>query len=377
MPGRRLILGAALLVGPLLGCAPALADPFNEPLRILERWTSVHWGRDCFVWVVHYPGELVEPWVEAEALRSGMSEAERLAYRERFVSDLRLDNSETFLVSVHSFGARPVSLAPASENVALLASSGVRVPPVRYDSGLDSPANGIVQGLVFFPKQGDENFSIVIKGMADEERLFSFEGAGTAAAPIAAPEPEVVVVDLPKRKGTVRPVRPQKPRVVEPAPPTPPAPPVPREVPPLLQEDSRDMAAFVESVKAEKPEKAEKAATPKDEAPARQPQNLENAYVSREHVLRQFLGLWADNRPSEMYDMLADASRRIISRENFAKEVAKASDLRAGLRDNYRIEWIGEERARVVTDRRLLMFRSLLTRTLGVVREGSSWKIVW
>ena len=56
--------------------------------------------------------------------------------------------------------------------------------------------------------------------------------------------------------------------------------------------------------------------------------NSENSYVSREQVLRQFLSLWAANRAGEMYDMLSDASRRIISRENFAKEVARAADFR-------------------------------------------------
>jgi len=37
----------------------------------------------------------------------------------------------------------------------------------------------------------------------------------------------------------------------------------------------------------------------------------------------------------------------------------------------------GEERAKVITDRRFLMFRSLVVRTLGVTREGSAWKVVW
>ena len=136
------------------------------------------------------------------------------------------------------------------------------------------------------------------------------------------------------------------------------------------------MAEFVESMRAPKTSKdqALPEPAPKESAPR---QNFEDAYVSREHVLRQFLGLWADGRSSEMYDMLSDASRRTISRENFVREVAKASELRAGLRDGYRIDWIGEERAKVIADRRLLMFRTLVSRTLGVVREGSSWKIVW
>ena len=389
-----LLLIVCVLAGLLLAAPQARAVeaelPLDETLRILERWTSAHWGRDCFVWVVHYPEELAGPWVEAEAQKTGMTEASRNAYREKFISELELNKSETFLVSVYSFGPRPVSLAPASDNITLLTSTGERVRPTRYDSGLDSPAGGVVQGLVFFPKQPDEDFSLALRGLGvHEEQLFSFTGGGQplslAAARVEA-EPEVVIVDLPKQpakktKGTEKPAQSQR-RKVEPAPETPPAPPAPREIPPLLAEDSRDMAAFVQSVRergapkaASSPEKDEK----QKKAPATpvKPQNTGDAYVSREHVLRQFLGMWAGNRAEEMYEMLSEGSRKVISRENFAKEVAKASDFRSGLKGEYRIEWIGEERARVITNRRMLMFRTLVTRTLGVVREGSSWKIVW
>ena len=78
-----------------------------------------------------------------------------------------------------------------------------------------------------------------------------------------------------------------------------------------------------------------------------------------------------------MYDMLSENSKKLISRENFAKEVAKSSDMRSGLKGDYRINWVGEERAKVITTHKSLFFKSVSTRTLGVTREGSSWKIVW
>ena len=114
-------------------------------------------------------------------------------------------------------------------------------------------------------------------------------------------------------------------------------------------------------------------------APARteRPSNVDSAYVSRESVLRKFLSLWAENRANDMYMMLSDASKRNISRENFAKEVAKDSAMREGLRGDYRIDWLGEERAKVITTRKTLVFKSVTTRTLGVTREGSSWRVVW
>ena len=139
----------------------------------------------------------------------------------------------------------------------------------------------------------------------------------------------------------------------------------------LFVESVRDRGASSDSGAVDKTDKRE------SPAPENPEKGAQSAYVSREQVLRQFLTFWADNRPGEMYAMLSATSRKMLSPENFAREVAKASDLRAGLKDGYRIDWVGEERARVTTDRRFLMFRSLVVRTLGVTREGSSWKVVW
>ncbi len=392
-------LAAVLSISPrALGDAPAeqVANPFGETIRVLEQWTVSHWGRDCFVWIVYYPKELIEPWVEAEVLRVGMSEAERRAYRDTFVSELRMDRTEPFLVSVYAFGARPVSLAPVSDNILLVTAAGERVRPVRYDTNLDQPLRGLVQGLVFFPKQRNTDFAVAVKGMGGyDERLFSFAPAASLGGwdGEADPSPEetrTVVVELPKKPApkrvSVRPVQPPKP-AEHPAVPMAPPPSAPRPIPPLLAEDSGDMALFVESVRdrgasldrgeADRTDKKESASPETLEAPEKPEKNAQSAYVSREQVLRRFLTLWADNRPDEMYAMLSAESRRMLSPENFAREAAKASDFRAGLKDGYRIDWVGEERARVITDRRFLMFRSLVVRTLGVTREGSSWKIVW
>ena len=392
-------LAAVLSISPrALGDAPAeqVANPFGETIRVLEQWTVSHWGRDCFVWIVYYPKELIEPWVEAEVLRVGMSEAERRAYRDTFVSELRMDKAEPFLVPVYSFGARAVSLAPVSDNILLVTAAGERVRPVRYDTNLDQPLRGLVQGLVFFPKQRNTDFAVAVKGMGGyDERLFSFAPAASpeewdGGAIPASEETKTVVVELPKkpasRKVSVRPVKPPKP-AEHPAVPMAPPPSVPRPIPPLLAEDSGDMALFVESVRdrgasldrgeADRTDKKESASPETLEAPEKPEKNAQSAYVSREQVLRRFLTLWADNRPDEMYAMLSAESRKMLSSENFARETAKAADFRAGLKDGYRIDWVGEERAKVITDRRFLMFRSLVVRTLGVTREGSSWKVVW
>ena len=360
------------------------SDPFNETIRILERWTATHWGQDCFVWVVHYPEELIAPWVESEALRSNMTESQRENFRRNFVNELKLDSSETFLVSVYSFGARPFNLSPVRENITLLAASGERITPSKFDSSLESPSAGVVQGLVFFPKQSNKDYVISLKGMGRDERIFSFGPPEIPPAPVKQEqEPEVVVVNLPKKQPR------KKPEVKKEEDLTPPPPPMipPRPITPIFQETSSDMADFVKSVRERgntKPESspsssqaASTPATPRQELKTARPTNIDNAYSSRESVLRRFLTLWSLNSANEMYDMLSENSKKLISRENFAKEVAKSSDMRSGLKGDYRINWVGEERAKVITTHKSLFFKSVSTRTLGVTREGSSWKIVW
>ena len=362
-----MIIGA----GNFLPSYSAELSPSEKTIRLLERWTCSHWGQDCFVWVVHYPEEIADVWAESEALRSGMSDAERERYRKNFVSELQLDKSETFLVSVYSFGARPVNLSPVRDNVSLFMSTGERVKPSRYDGSLENPSGGVVQGLVFFPKQSNKDYVIGIRGMDSRERVFSFEPPQTPA-PAPKKNDDVVVVNIPKRQTKkAAPVVPAKKQT------PPPPPPVPHKpIPPIFQDSSKDIAEFIQTIhnkdRKDTPASADKPAL----TPAR-PSNIDNSYTSRESVLRRFLNLWADNRADNMYAMLSDASKRNISRENFAKEIAKDSAMRQGLKGDYRIDWIGEERAKVITTRKTLVFRQVVTRTLGVTREGSSWRVVW
>lgn len=374
-PNKMLISAGKLLLAGIFTAGiffvradAAEVTAFDQTIRILERWTSSHWGQDCFVWVVHYPEELAKPWAESEALRAGMSDAEQERFREDFVSELQLNTSETFLVSVYSFGARPVNLNPVRDNVSLLASTGERIKPVKYDGALDNPSAGVVQGLVFFPKQTNKDYVIGIRGMGRSERIFSF--APPEAPPVTPQKSDVVVVNVPPKK-------PRKPVPVPVKKPTPPLPPPipPKPIKPIFQQESSDMAEFVKSVKERGNDT--KNDTPPPSPPKRQV-NTENAYSSRESVLRRFLNLWADGSYSDMYDMLSESSKKIISRENFAKEAGKASDIRAGIKGgDFRIDWLGDERAKVITVRKTLVFRTVSSRTIGVRREGSSWRVVW
>jgi len=334
-------------------------------------------GQDCFVWIVHYPEELANSWAESEALRSGMTDLEQENFKKNFISELKLDEAETFLISIYSFGMRPIKISPASENIALLSSSGERIKPVKYDSALDYPTAGIVQGLVFFPKQINKDYAIALKGMSSSERIFSFAPA-EISAPVKKAEKEdknkkdVVIVNLPKRQ----PKKKDPETAITPLPPAPAIPPKPFK--PLFAEDknSNDMEDFVSSIKNRNA--MSKDLTPKATSKNSRPVNLDNSYSSRETVLRKFLSLWAELNSVEMYEMLSESSKKNISRENFAKAIAKASDFRANLKKgNFNIDWVGEERAKVIVTQKALFIKSLITKTLGVTREGSSWKIVW
>jgi hypothetical protein len=389
-----------LLLFSLWSFSVAFAGPLEDTVRILERETSFHWGRDCLVWIVHYPEDLVDPWVDAEAGRAGMSEAERRAYRESFMSDISMGKAEAFLFTVYAFGPRPLSFAPFSEKVALVTSEGKRFKPVRYDRFLDQPVSGIAQGLVFFPKQKGEEYALAVQGMGVyDERLFAFgshpsQPYGSPAAGEA--EPEVVVVELPRAKdgnranggskeSGVKKAPPEKnsvrkaglpdaPKVIErpqPAPPLVTRPNVPEIV--ISEPEPQSMADFIASVRGE-----EKGLSSADETGApREDENKDNVYVSREKTIRSFLDLWMKGDSDGMYAMLSSSSRESYSPEAFGEEMRKGADFRAALRDGYSINWTGPDRAKITAVKRLLVIRTLAVRTLGVLREGSAWKIVW
>ena len=368
------------------------ANPFEETIQILENSTSFHWGRDCLVWIVHYPEALVEPWVESEAGRVGMTESERESYKEGFVSGLSLGTMEPFLLTVYAFGPRPLDFSPISEKVALITSEGERVKPSRYDRTFDQPVNGVVQGLIFFPKQQSRDFALALRGMGVyDERVFSFSGRPAAeTTPADGERSEVVIVDLPildppsvspsdTPKETPKPApRPKpapkkrEPKVIGGPRDSPPAQPVEKAKEPVIvvtePESSQSMAEFVESMRSgDRKADAEKAEN----------QETDSLYASREKMVTTFLDLWVKHDPETMYSMLSENSRKLFSRETFESELRKAADFIGALRDGYTIDWLGTERAKIVAVKRILLIRTLVSRTLGVVREGSGWKIVW
>ncbi|GHV44157.1 hypothetical protein FACS1894204_00820 [Synergistales bacterium] len=353
----------------------AFATPFEETVSILENHTAFHWGRDCLVWIVNYPEDLAEPWAESEAQRRGMTESEKEAYKKSFISQLSLDAMEPFLFTVYSFGARPLSLAPISENVTLLTERGERVKPVRYDRSLDGPLNGVVQGLVFFPKQNGKDFSLSVKGMGvRDENLFAFsrlpQDERFDAPKDPDEDPDIVIVEIPPaKKNQPQKNQPQKNRqssappavvsVVEPQ--------VPIEIAraPINPEPSEPEITIIDD------EPNQSAKTPPD------PASDENAYISREKTIKDFLDLWAKRDTNAMYAMLSESSKKLLTQSDFDAAVKKSSDFASAAKDGYSLRWDGTDKVKVVAYQRFILFRTVVARSFGVTRENSGWKITW
>ncbi|MBN1334232.1 MAG: hypothetical protein JW971_10755, partial [Synergistales bacterium] len=159
----------------LMGLAPAYGAEIGQVNLILDKWTSFHWGEECFVWLLHYPEEIVDPWTELQYRDSSPSEGEKENYRNSFRQQLLMDEAEPFLLSIVPFGNRAIDLQPFSQKMFLIQQGGERVSPISYDEIFDQPMEGKTQGLVFFPKQKVDTFVIQIRGLGMENNgVFSF-----------------------------------------------------------------------------------------------------------------------------------------------------------------------------------------------------------
>lgn len=353
---KRLLV--ALLVLLLIAGRSDAGDSVAEAMSIIERWTAFHWGRDCLVWLVHYPEELVDPWVGAEAARSGMSGPESEQYRRSFTSELRIGETEPFLLTVYVFSPRPLDLGRFEHAIMLETGDGRRLPPLSYERKFDQPLSGITQGLVFFPKQDDKDFVVVLKNLGiQDEQPFAFVGAVEPPVVVASAPPaevEVVVVELPPAPKK-DPPKPKAPEPVAPLLPPPPPPP-----PPV----------------ATTTELEELAPPPAPELPLPREEEVSPIYIGKDRTVENFVRHWIEGETGAMYDLLSTSSRTALTEEQFAAQV-NATGLRPSLKEGYKIQWMEEGRVRVVTAQRMLLFRTLRSKVLGIDRENSLWRLTW
>ncbi|MDD3516620.1 MAG: hypothetical protein PHD35_12880, partial [Synergistaceae bacterium] len=188
--------------------------------------------------------------------------------------------------------------------------------------------------------------------------LFSFGGEGAGSTPVASLPPEkekeVVVVELPPapKKG------PPKPKPVKDPPPQMlPPPPVPAQPVELAELQPRPAPEPVRPEPAEEPKK-----------------NV--VFISRDKTLELFISHWIAGDTKAMYGLLSSATKTLLNEDQFGKQV-NATGLRLSLRDGYKVQWLDGDRAKVITAQKMLVFRTLRSKTLSLVKEDKIWKVTW
>lgn len=388
MAGKRASYIVALALFLVASFVPqVVGSPLEMATSILESSTSFHWGKDCLVWVVHYPESLVEPWVDADAQSRGYSQAQRGEYLRSFKDQLRIGSAEPFLFTVYHFGPKPLSLTPLTEYLSLTTDGANRVAPISYEKKLDQPISGVVQGLVFFPKQ-DGAFSLVVKGLGVyPEQFFAFGGTPGASVVAQAPKEEVVsrIVELPPVKSetvlsdkgakvSVPQKQPEpKPAQPEPAPPVDTEPPAwlgpgPVLTPPEPDPDlDRDMFQGVSEDIAKQLKDIIKEGADSDD--------VGSLHGSDEALVERFLDLWSKGNAEGMFEMMAPSAKG-EGIEAFSSRVNK-SPLRWCLSDGYKLRWMDDGKVKVSVAQKLVLIRVLQSEVLSVVREEGRGYVVW
>ncbi|MBL3593236.1 MAG: hypothetical protein JMJ93_06950 [Synergistaceae bacterium] len=375
-----LVLLALFLFGPVTAEA---SDPAVEVARILDGWTSFRWGQDCLVWVVHYPEELVDPWVRVDGARQGLTPHEMETSAQAFRKSLRMAEAEAFLVSVYNFGGRPLSLKPVERRLMLELADGRRVAPLSFEERLGEPISGLVQGLVFFPRQ-EGPFSFLVSGLGPgPETRFTFVGTGLADGPVEEVLVELPPVERPSREEPEPPSVPQSP-VVPPPVSTPEGPSAPEPAspdfappPPFLLLPSDPLP--VRPVSPPAPEVAVPAAETPPSAAEELSISAENGRLlpeTREDFLERFLALWSEGRTEELYGMVSDETKSRLSPEDFRQEALNRT-FRLNLRDGYRTTWLDGDRVKVTAAQKLVFIRVLQSEVLSLVRQEGGWRVVW
>ena len=314
---------------------------------ILEKWTSVHWGDDCFVWIVHYPEELIVPWVDAEAEKKGMTADEGEQYRQAFANELMAGENEVFLFSVYYFGQDSMNMSPFSGKISLRGQDGKDHIPLSYDTVLDSPVKGVSQGLVFFPKQGEGPFSLFVKGLGvTKEAEFNFpffedeyfQGEKTASSGRVPVTKSDVIVMPTNRPDQIVPPEMEK---IEPV--------------------SFDAASEY---------------TGSDDVQSGNTGPSATVGFTKTEVLSRFIDSWISGDYPSMYDLLSESSRRRYSRTSFIAGVMQ-SPFRLVLTDGYDIRWIDDTHAEVIAKANLMLVPSLKKKEFEMVETADVWNIAW
>ena len=357
------LLMAALLALPWAALG---AQPPEEALaRQLNRWSAITWGEGCVVWLVHYPDEMVAPWAALEARRGRVRPKDLKAYERSFRDSLKMDRSRPFLMTFQVFGG-PLKLSPLRDHVALRAGNRT-FRPLDYDRRLDQPMSGIVQGLVFFPREARPPYELTVKGILPSPVSLKLP---TDAPEMGAPVVRALKVQdvkpqrAPKEQGgkeakASQPVKPQSPK--------PEAPKAPPERPqPTRAETKPQEAPETPKVEVQRPE------APKPEAPEKPKEDPRRA---REEAVRAFLEAWRREDVDAAYGMLSSAAKKRTGRREFGERLM-GHPFRWALKEGYKVS-ITDQGANVAATQRFLMVRMIKEERLRLVEEGGRYLIDW
>lgn len=343
---RSLKFTLVFLILVLCASASFALTSLQEANTVLDKWTSFHWGNDCFVWIVHYSEDLVDPWVRAESEKQGMSPEEEDLYRQTFLDELKITETEAFLFSFYSFGPNDMDMSPFSDKISLRTESGKVSAPLSYDPSFDLPMRGVVQGIVFFPKQEERVFGIIVKGLGIEtETSFFF------------PMDDRLILPEKNQKGRI-----------------------PRH--PVTQTEVIVVPSMA-SVDAEPPLKNEPVS--EDIIPAEKSEVLTTApevvpdssdHLSKDEVLSTFIARWVEGDYAAMYDLLSGESKGKYSKTAFTASVMQ-SPFRLVLQNGYEVHWIDEFQAEVVARTDLMIMKTFKRKIFRMVETGDAWRISW
>ena len=335
-----------LLLFPLLWVLPAHGNEAARVNMILDKWTSSHWGEGCFVWILHYPEEIVLPWTELQLKERAADNEQKNKYRRSFRKQLLMDEAEAFLLSIAPFGGSAFDLAPLSDKITLVTPGGEEVAPLSYDEIFDKNLSQMTQGLVFFPLQKEEAFSVRLKGLGlGSEGLFSF--------------PSLVVRNIERDLPVTR----EKVLVITPG-----------NEPQLSSGDkgSSDLEEDVE-LHEEIPEAVPESVDPGE---GMTDAGSETVFMDRDRLVRSFLDSWIKGDYDNMYLHLSDNSRQGISRAVFTRDMMQ-STFRVVIMEGYSIKWVEKYKAQISGNADMVIMSQFKTKMLNVVEEEDGWKISW
>lgn len=358
---------------------PAQSDR-DISLEILNKWTSIRWGEENLAWVVYYSESLIDPWVKAEVSRRKMRPDQAVSYRNAFVDELRIDSTTPILFSIQIFGNDRPAITPLSEHIALIDSTGRRIKPMVIEKNLETPMQGLTQGLVFFPKQSIEDFSIVVSGLVpDRETIFAFDGAEKGSSSILTSPSEMStskITELPSEEVIIKiPTKQSVSHKIE-----------------NNDNDSNDLEVGETSetyaptraleetqtigsdIQVQVTKELEKNDEPETTSPRDRP-SITRGMMPRQ-ALDLYLRSWIAGDTDTMYAILSEESQNKISRELFERET-NGSSFKNLLKSGYKVSWKGETSAKVTVARRLLLMRSLESRTINFVIEDGTARVTY